>query len=130
MGVGVGGVEEDGSHPEALHKCVVKISLRSMWIGFGHGGHREGSGGLYQDGGSPPEGPVVVSFEVHSEAGWTDNVSGTFYRTVRMGKVKSVWDGLESEEVVVNVYWNEGDGVGAVVCGQVCGWLDRIKNLW
>ena len=84
MGVSVGRVEEGGGHLEAFRKCVVKVSLRSVGVGFGHGRHREGSGGLYHDGGSPPNGPIVVSFEVRSKTGWADDVSGRFYRAVRM----------------------------------------------
>ena len=72
----------------------------------------------------------MVSSEVRSEAGWSDNVSGRFCRAVRMGKVKSAWHGLESEGVVVNVHWDEGDGVGAIVCSPICGRrLDRIEDL-
>ena len=84
MGVGVGGVEDGGGQLEAFRKFVMKVCLRSMWVGFGHGRHREGSGGLYHDGGSPPNGPIVVSFEVRSKTGWADDVSGRFYRAVRM----------------------------------------------
>ena len=64
MGVGVGGAEEGGGQLEAFRKCMVKVSLKSVWVGFGHGRHREGSGELYQDGGSPLDGPLVVSSEV------------------------------------------------------------------
>jgi hypothetical protein len=51
---------------------VVDVLLGSVWVGFGPGGHREGSGGLYQDGGSPPKVPVVVFSEVCSKAGRSD----------------------------------------------------------
>ena len=53
MGVGVGGCEEGVGQLETFRKCVVKVSSGIAWVGFGHGGHREGSGGLYQDDGSP-----------------------------------------------------------------------------
>ena len=65
--------------------CVVEVSLGSVWVGFGHRGHREGSGELYQNGGLPPEGPIVVPFEVFSKAGRSDKVPGRFCRVVRMG---------------------------------------------
>jgi len=54
MVVGVVGREEGVGHLETFRKCVAEVSLRSAWVGIGHGGYREGSGGLYQDGGSPP----------------------------------------------------------------------------
>ena len=85
MGVSVGRVEEGGGHLEAFRKCVVKVSLRSVGVGFGHGRHREGSGGLYQNDGSPPKGLVVVPSEVCSKAGWVDNIPGRFCRAVKMG---------------------------------------------
>ena len=71
----------------------------------------------------------MVSSEVRSKAGWTDNVSRRFCRVVRMGKVKSEWHGLESEGIVVNVQWDEGDGVGAFDCSPGCEWLDRVEDL-
>ena len=85
MGVGVGGCEEGAGHLETLRTSVVEVSLGSVWVGFGHGGHREGSGGLYQDGGSPPEGLAGVSSEVCSKAGRSDKVLGRFCRVVRIG---------------------------------------------
>ena len=42
-------------------------------------------GGLYEDGGSPLEGPVVVPSEVCSKAGWADKVHGKLCRAVRVG---------------------------------------------
>ena len=78
MGGGVSGCEEGVGHLEALHKCVVEVPLGSVWVDSGQGGHMEGSGGLYQDGGSPPKGQVVVFSDFCSKAGWADNVSGRF----------------------------------------------------
>ena len=85
VGVGAGGFEEGVGHLETLRKCVVEISLGSVWVGFGHGGHREGSGGVYQDGGSPLEGPIVVSSKVCSKAGRSDKIPGRLCRVVKMG---------------------------------------------
>ncbi len=67
-GFGVSGRKVGDGHLESLLKCEVEVSSGDVWVGSGHGGHREGGGGLYQDGGAPPSGPIVVSSDVCSKA--------------------------------------------------------------
>jgi hypothetical protein len=61
------GCKVGAGHLKSLYKCKVEVPLGDVWVGSKRGGHREGGGGLYQDGGAPPGGLVVVSFEVCSK---------------------------------------------------------------
>ena len=84
-GAGVDVCKEGVGHLETFRNCVVEVSLGNVWVWFGHGGHRERSGGLYKDGGPSPEGPIVVSSQVSSKAGRSDKVPSRFCRDVMMG---------------------------------------------
>ncbi len=100
---------------------------------FGHWGEGKREVALYQDRGSPPFRPCVVSFGVVSKswgANWGANL--VEFREGRVGwvvKYEGVWLGLESERVVVNVGGSEGDCVGLLGMGPGRGGLDGVGCL-
>ena len=68
---------------------------------------------LYEDGCSPPHRPGVISFGIGSVFWRADRVEFRVGRVSGVLKDKDVGLGLESEGVVVNFGWEEGDAIVA-----------------
>ena len=76
----------------------------------GRDGKREVT--LYENGCSPPHRPGVISCGIGSEFWGADRVEFRVGRVSGVLKDEGVGLGLESEGVVFNFSWEEGDAVG------------------
>ncbi len=95
----------------------------------GHWGIGEGEVALYEDGRSPPFSPGVVSSGVGPEFGWSDGVEFRYRWVSRVVEYKCVWLGLETEGVIFDFGWEEGNVIGLLSATPDCRRLDSVNGL-
>ena len=95
----------------------------------GHCWDREGEVALNEDGGPPPFGPGVVSSRVSSEFWGADGLKFWCRRVSRVLEDECVGLGLESEGVIFDFGWVEGDAIGLLSFVPDCCRLDSVNSL-